>query len=113
MMGGQHHPLRKHPLLKALSKHGDSFDLKELLATSKSVNVKIEEFPTDLNISGLRDSDEINKEGQKFFSFIYNYDFEQFTKQQKAALQSTITEIYKMGQGVAHPTHEIIWVKRI
>lgn len=110
MMGGQNHPLRSNPILKDLSKHGDSFNLKEVLASSKGLSIKIDSLTTNLNISELSKDGVVNEDGKKFFSFIYNHELDLFTPQQLDALTETISEINERDGGIAHPTHEIIWV---
>lgn len=111
MMGGSDHPLRRNPVLKELSKHGDSFDLKNALSKIDNIEVNIEEFSTNLNISGFN-GDKISDEGSKFFSFIYNHELNQFTSTQLEALKTVILDITQTNDGIAHPKHEIIWVKR-
>lgn len=112
MMGGKDHPLRRNPILKAISKHGDSFDLKEVLNSIKNITMRVEEFLTDVNISGLINGDQLTDEGRLFFSFIYNHDLDLFTSQQLEALHQTISEVSQVDDGKAHPKHEIIWVGR-
>lgn len=113
MMGGGDHPLRRNPALKELSKHGDSFNLKEVLQSTQDISYAIESYSTDLNIFGLINENEFTEDGRKFFSFMYNCDLDSFTKPQLEALHHTLEEIIKTGNGVAHPKHEIIWVKRL
>lgn len=112
MMGGKDHPLRRNPVLKAISKHGDSLDLKVVLNSIKNITIKVEEFLTDVNISGLINGNQLTEEGRLFFSFIYNHDLDLFTSQQLEALYQTISEVSQVDDGKAHPKHEIIWVGR-
>lgn len=113
MMGGVDHPLRRNPILNALSKHGDSLNLKEVLASIQDISFAVESYSTDLNISGLMNENQIMEDGRNFFSFIYNCDLDSFTQPQLEALHHTLEEINKSGNGIAHPKHEIIWVKRL
>ncbi len=112
MMGGKDHPLRRNPILKTLSKHGSSFDLKAELSSMKNIKMEVNEFTTDVDISGLICENQIIDDGRLFFSFIYNHDLDLFTQPQLAALHQTVSEILKSDDGKAHPKHEIIWVER-
>lgn len=112
MMGGSDHPLRRNPILKELSKHGDSSGLKEALALVDDIDLEVEVYKTDLDVSGLLRGENFTDEGSKFFSFIYNHELNRFTLKQLDALKKTILEITQASNGVAHPKHEIIWVRR-
>lgn len=112
MMGGKDHPLRRNPILKNLSKHGDSFDLKTELSSIKNIKTTEEVFSTDVDISGLINGTQITDEGRLFFSFIFNHELDLFNHQQLVALHQTVSEILESDDGKAHPKHEIIWVKR-
>lgn len=112
MMGSKDHPLRRNPILRNLSKHGDSFDLKEELASIDNVSFKVEEFKTDVILTGLVNGENVTEDGRGFFSFIYNHQIDLFSNLQLEALKQTITDLLFTDDGKAHPKHEIIWVTR-
>jgi len=115
-MGSYEHPLRKHPELRALSNHGDSNKLEDAFR-----KWKLEEYfsltsnilKTDLNLNGLLDQgQELVPSGEKFFSFIYNKDFNTFNNEQKEALFQTVSEALSHDSGVVHPIHNLFWISR-
>lgn len=116
MMGAKEHPLRQHPSLKSLSKHGDNSQLKDFLGQLESKNListNISSIKTDLDLNGLYENGELSQEGKSFFSFVYNQDLSNFSEENFAALKSTLNDVYTKASGIVHPTHEIIWVKKV
>ena len=115
-MGSYEHPLRKHPSLRSVSKHGDSNiveDAFERLEIKKSFMIKKDVLKTDLKVSGLLNNDyEFNDEGIKFFSFIYNTDLNDFTSEQNIALKNTIKDSVTFAAGIVHPVHNMYWLDR-
>lgn len=114
-MGSNEHPLRKHPSLRAASKHGDSNIIENAISQDsidKDFLVLKHALKTDLNLSGLMENGILNAEGEIFFSFIYNTDLEKFSAEQMDALKSTITETYLNSHGVVHPVHNMYWLTR-
>lgn len=115
MMGAKVHPLRVHPDLKSISKHGDSDALKEILSsliendviTSNLLSVK-----TDMDLNGLWHNGILSEDGKKFFSFTYNVDMNKFPETGRVALNSVLEEVFTNQNGIVHPSHEIIWVKK-
>lgn len=113
MMGGPDHPLRKDPNLKAISKHGDSSSLKQILNSRNDISINEIKIETNLDLSNLINNSSITPDGNKFFSFIYNEELDHFSNQQMNALLDTVSNIEKNDKSIAHPTHEIIWVKKL
>ena len=116
MMGAKEHPLRTDPALRALSKHGDSSSLKEILEDLKiqgKISFSVESTATDLDLNGLWCEGKMSPEGEKFFSFTYNQDLTKFSNNHYSALNSTLEQIFNNASGIAHPTHELIWVTKI
>lgn len=115
MMGAKEHPLRNHPDLRSISKHGDSESLKEILGgliergavTSNLISIK-----TDLDLNGLWNDGILSEDGKKFFSFMYNVNMAEFPQVSGIVLNSILAEAYNNNEGVVHPVHEIIWVKK-
>ncbi len=114
-MGTADHPLRKHPLLKKTSKHGDSSILDtpiKNLGLSYQVTRKLIE--TNLDIRNLKtDHDSLTQEGLAFFSFSYNQNLQDVSEEIKKAILATINTALTDQNGIIHPIHEAIWIKRV
>jgi len=115
-MGSYEHPLRKHPVLRALSNHGDSNKLEDAFR-----KWKLEEdflitnniLKTDLNLNALLVQGQgLVPDGEKFFSFIYNKDYNTFNIEQKEALFQTVSEAISNDSGIVYPLHNLFWISR-
>jgi hypothetical protein len=114
-MGSHEHPLRKHPSLRAASKHGDSNIIENAISRNsidKEFQVSKLSLKTDLKLSGLMDDGVLNPEGEVFFSFIYNTDLDNFSLEQLDALKAVVKESYLASNGVVHPVHNMYWLTR-
>ncbi|MFP5386737.1 MAG: class I SAM-dependent methyltransferase [Bacteriovoracia bacterium] len=115
MMGAKTHPLRTLPELRSISKHGDSETLKEMLSLLKdrgAISISLVNTSTDLDLRDLWNNGHFSEEGKRFFSFIYNTEVDDFSGDSIEALNFLLKEIYSNHNGVVHPTHEIIWIKK-
>jgi hypothetical protein len=115
-MGSPRHPLREPPVLKALSKHGDSSSITSVLS-SASVQARyeseLETVRTEVNLNGLWDkSTGTTTDGNSFFSFIYNHDLQHFSADQRSALDHLLTNVFLKQDGKVYPEHNIFWVWR-
>jgi len=116
LMGSRQHPLREHPLLRQISKHGDSDVLKEpleLLQKNHAAKIEKSTVKTDVNLNGLWSEDHgFTKDGSDYFSFVYNTDIDQVNQETKIALQNVLSRVFENQNGVVHPTHELYWIKK-
>lgn len=114
-MGSHEHPLRKHPSLRAASKHGDSNIIENAISRDsidKDCEVLKLALETDLNLTGLMGNGVFNSEGEVFFSFIYNTDLDKFSPEQMDALRATVDESYQASNGIVYPVHNMYWLTR-
>jgi hypothetical protein len=116
MMGSHNHPLREHPELRQVSKHGDSdILLTPLEEANKSQGLSIARstIKTDVDLKGLWDAESgLSEEGTQFFSFIYNTDMNTFPEKSTDALKSVLAKIFSEESGIVHPVHEFIWLEK-
>ncbi len=116
MMGSRNHPLREHPELRQVSKHGDSdILLAPLEEANKSQGLSIARsmIKTDVDLKGLWGADSgITEEGTQFFSFIYNTDMNAFPEKSTEALKSVLAKVFTEESGIVHPVHEFIWLEK-
>jgi SAM-dependent methyltransferase len=113
MMGSKQHPLREHPELRAISKHGDSDILSDVLLSFQSNGefaISKDQIRTDVELKGLWNNGEYFEDGQKFFSFIYNTELKDFPQKTVAALNSVLESTFSKNSGIVHATHEFIWI---
>lgn len=116
MMGSRNHPLREHPDLRQVSKHGDSdILLAPLEEANKSQGLSIARstIKTDVDLKGLWDAAQgFSEEGTQFFSFIYNTDMNTFSGKSTDALKSVLAKVFLEESGIVHPVHEFIWLEK-
>jgi SAM-dependent methyltransferase len=116
MMGSRNHPLRDHPELRQVSKHGDSdvlFAPIEEAKKGQGLSVARSTISTDVDLKGLWGKKEgFNEEGIQFFSFIYNTDMNEFPQKSTEALESVLSKVYSAESGIIHPIHEFIWLEK-
>lgn len=115
MMGSKTHPLRKHPLLSAISKHGDSEELKQILSNlveRDAILLKLDQVKTELDLNGFWKDGLFSREGEKFFSFSFNVELNSFPSENLRALNSILFDVFSKNNGIVHPTHELIWVQK-
>ena len=116
MMGSRNHPLRAHPDLRLVSKHGDSDILLAPLEEankSQGLSVARSNLKTEVDLKGLWNSDNgFTEEGNQFFSFIYNTDISEFPEKSTEALKSVLSSVLASEAGIIHPVHEFIWLEK-
>jgi SAM-dependent methyltransferase len=116
MMGSKTHPLREHPALRQVSKHGDSDVLKEPLelVASKGLCIQRSKIETNVNLNGLWSKESaFSEDGEKYISFIYNTNFSDFPVSSSNALAKIMESVFSKNDGIIHPIHEFIWVTRL
>ncbi len=115
MMGTSRHPIKTHPELAEVSKHGSTDILLPVLnglEQLKKYKIQRQEIKTNVDLNGLWQKDEFSEEGKTFFSFILNHDFTKLSLSHVKALNEVLTPIFQDGNGIMNPIHELIWIKR-
>lgn len=115
MMGTSKHPIKTHPELAEVSKHGSTDILLPVLnkiEQLKKYRIQRQEVKTNVDLNGLWLNNEFSEEGKIFFSFILNHDFSKLSASHVKALNEVLTPIFKDGNGIMNPIHELIWIKR-
>jgi ubiquinone/menaquinone biosynthesis C-methylase UbiE len=115
MMGTGKHPIKNHPELTEVSKHGSTDILLPVLnelEQLKEYRILRQEVKTNVDLNGLWKNNEFSEEGKTFFSFILNHDFAKLSVGHINALNEVLAPIFQDGNGRMNPIHELIWIKR-
>lgn len=110
MMGASKNPLREHPALQKISKHGSSDVLASSLDLASKAGFRVlkSQVKTNLKLDGLWNHlNGFTYDGRMFFSFQYNVDIDQFNDDEYSALNEMCSKIFSSSEAVVHPVHEL------
>lgn len=116
MMGTNEHPLKSHPDLISVSKHGSSDNLVpflDVLRMSSDYEIKRHKFETNLNLHGLWIDGIFSEDAKKLLSFSLNQNFEDLPKKALNAISDIFGATISSRESLLKSVHEIIWIKRI
>jgi SAM-dependent methyltransferase len=114
-MGSPAHPIKSYGPLSHLSRHGDSQPVETCLLALQAAGVLTFDrlpIPTQIDLNGLwaRDSG-VTDAGKAFFSFLFNWDFDQFRLDDQRALATWLEGIMRDQAGIVSHDHSLYVVR--